>query len=100
MVLTLFRLTDQLPHTPLTASNASLLSKLISLDVGVSPLLQLPHSQEQIQSCVLFSFPLLSFILLGQARIHKISGGQGLLLACSWYFVGNAASVDVFLMHP
>ena len=66
--------------------------------MGVSPVLQLPHFQEQIQSCVLFSFPLLSFILLSQARIYKIfSDGQGLLLSYSWYFVGNAASVDVFL---
>lgn len=48
--------------------------------------------------CALF-LPLTFFHPTRQARIHKISDGQGLLLSSSWYFVGNAASVDVFLMH-
>ena len=53
---------DQLVH-PMIASNASLLSQPISLDAGVSSLLQLPHPWVLVPSCLpSSSFSLLPFI--------------------------------------
>lgn len=52
--------TDKLLHS-LTASTASILSKSIALSSEVCPLLQLPHSQTQVQSHLLSSsFPIIS----------------------------------------
>ena len=69
--------TDQLVHPFLTASNSSLLSQLISLDVGISPFLQLPDPVVQAWSCLLSSlFSLLSFILASYVWLHMVLSGD------------------------
>ena len=62
--LTIFILTvtNQLFHPPLRTSNASLLSQLISLCVGISSLLQPPSLVSRSYSAWIF-FSLLPFIL-------------------------------------
>ena len=69
--------TDQLLHPSPIASNASLLSQLISPDAIIHSLLQLPDPGVQVLSCLLF-YSLLTFVLPSYAWIHTaLSGGQG-----------------------
>ena len=105
---------DQSLHLFPTASNASLLSQLISPSergfpfqrggfpyFGISPLLQLPCLRVQVLSRFLSSsFSLLFFILPSYAGVFIVlSGVQGLLLVFSQWSVRIVASIDVFLMH-
>ena len=91
----------------LTASDAPLLSQLISPSVRGLPRMWEPllcfssPSGAQIPSCFLSSsFPLLSFILPSYAGIFLVlSGVQGLLLVFSQCSVRIVPSVDVSLMH-
>ena len=98
--------TDWPFHPPLTASDASLLSQLISPSVRGLPQMWEPlccfssPTGEQVLSHFLSSSFSLSFILPGYAGIFIVlSGVQGLLLAFSQCSVRIVASVDVFLMH-
>ena len=97
--------TDQLFHAPLTASDAPLLSQLISSSVRGLPQIQEPllcfssSPSAQIPSCFLSSsFSLLSFVLPSYVGIFLVlSSVQGLLLVFSQCSVRIVPSV--FVMH-
>ena len=99
--------TDRPFHPPLTASDVSLLSQLISLLVMGFPWMREPllcfssPPGLQVPSCFLSSsFSLLPSILPCYAGIFIVlSSVQGLLLVFSWCSVRIVPSVDVFLMH-
>ena len=99
--------TDRPFHSPLTASDASLLSQLISPLVRRFPWMREPllcfsySPGVQVPSRFLSSsFSLFSFILPGYVGIFIVlSGVQGLLLVFSWCSTRTVPSVDVFLMH-
>ena len=91
--------TDQLLHPLPIASNASLLSQLISPDAIIHSLLHLLNPGVQVPSCLLF-YSLLTFVLLSYTWIHMaLSGGQGPWLVFSQCSVRTVVSVDRFLMH-
>ena len=99
--------TDWPFHPPPTASDAPLLSQLISSSVREIPRMQEPllcfisPPGTQIPSCFLSSsLSLLSFVLPSYVGIFLVlSGVQGLLLVFSQYSVRIVPCVDVFLMH-
>ena len=94
---TLFWQAQMLPFCPINFP----VREGVSLNSGISPLLQLPCPGMQVPSCFLSSFSLLFFILPCYAGIFIVlSGVQGLLLVFSLCSERTVAYVDVFLVHP